>query len=192
MWRIRDLSTLLASIFFVVRLLAFAALAAGFVLPFVRESALVSSSTSAFGIMLAGNRRAVRTFVIAFGTLSRPSRAVAESSVCVHHCLSSSFALDDRVELSKIIRRKQICDFVHVVEVSDSARHRLQGLHHCLFRWRASCRLQLLEVCKPLSQCQQRLVPAGDGLGKPLVKRCRVLCRAGQDFFVQHSQDHAT
>ena len=144
--------------------------------------------------MLAGNRRAVRTFVVAFGTLSRPSRAVAESSVRVHHCPSSSFALDGRVELSRVIRRKQICDFVHVVEVSDSARHRLQGLHHCLFGWRALCRLQLREVCQPLSQRQQqlRLVPAGDGLGKPLVMRCRVLCRAGQDFFVQHSQDRAT
>ena len=150
----------------------------------MRESALVSSSTSAFGITLAGNRRAVRTFVVAFDTPSRPSRAVAESSVCVHHCPPSSFALDGRAELPRIIRRKQICDFMHVVEVFNSARHRLQGLHHCLFGWRASCRLQLLEVCKPLSQRQQqlRLVPAGDGLGKPLVKRCCVFCRCWPGF----------
>ena len=144
--------------------------------------------------MLAGNRRAVRTFVVAFGTSSRTSRAVAETSVCIHHCPSSRFALDGRVELPRIIRRKQICDLVHVVEVSDSARHCLQGLHDFLFGWRASCRLQLLEVCKPLSQRQQQLrfVPAGDGLGEPLVKRCCVFCRAGQNFFVQHSQDLAT
>ena len=108
----------------------------------------------------------VRAFVVAFGTLSRPSRAVAETSICVHHCPSSGLALDGRVELPRIIRRKQICDFVHVVEVSDSARHCPQGLHYCLFGWRASCRLQLLEVCKPLSQCQQqlRLVLQGTGL----------------------------
>ena len=61
--------------------------------------------------MFAGNRRAVRTFVVACGTFSRTSRAVAETSVCVHH---------------RIVRRKQIYDFVHVVEVSDATRDRLQ------------------------------------------------------------------
>ena len=144
--------------------------------------------------MLAGNRRAVRTFVVTFGTLSRPSRAVAESSVRFHHCPSSSFALHGRVELFWVIRRKQICDFVHIDEVSDSTRHCLQGLHHCLFGWRASCRLQLLEVCQPLSQRQQqlRLVPAGNGLGKPLVKRYRMLCRARRISLFKHSQDRAT
>ena len=133
-------------------------------------------------------------FVVAFGTLSRPSRAVAETSIRVHHCPSSSLALDGRVELPTFIWRKQIFDLVHVVEVSDSARHCPQGLHYCLFGWRASCRLQLLEVCKPLSQCQQqlRLFPSRDGLGKPLVKRCRVLCHAGQYFVIKHSQDPAT
>ena len=143
----------------------------------------VSSSASACGIMLEGNRRAVRTFVVAFGTLSRPSRAVAESSVRVHHCPSSSFALDGRIELSRIIRRKQICDFVHVVAVYDAARDRLQGLHHCLLGWRTSCRLPLLEVCEPLcspSTTASFLSLQGIGSGEPLVKCCRVLCRAGQ------------
>ena len=103
----------------------------------MRASALVSSSTSAFGIMLAGHRRAVRAFVVAFGTLSRPSRAVAETSVRVHHCPCSSLALDGRVELPRIIRRKHICDLVHVVEVSDSARH-LSSRIALLSLWMAS------------------------------------------------------
>ena len=53
--------------------------------------------------------------------------------------------------------------------------------------------LQLLEVCEPLSQRQQqlRLVSVKDGLGKPLVKRCRVLSFARKDLFVQYSQDRA-
>ena len=82
---------------------------------------------------------------------------------------------------------------MHIVEVSDSARDRLQGLHHCFFGRRTSSRLQLLEVCEPLSQCQQqfRLVWARDGLGKPLVKCCRVLICARKGLFVQHSRDRA-
>ena len=87
--------------------------------------------------------------------------------------------------------RKQICDFVHIVEVSDSARDRLQGLHHCFFGWRTFSRLQLLQVCEPLSQRQQqfRLISARYGLGKPLVKRSRVLSCARKDLFVQHSRE---
>ena len=54
-------------------------------------------------------------------------------------------------------------------------------------------RLQLLEVCEPMSQRQQqfRLVLARDGFGKPLVKRSRVFSCARKDLFVQHSQDRA-
>ena len=82
---------------------------------------------------------------------------------------------------------------MHIVEVTDSARDRLRGLHYSFFGWRTFSRLQLLEVCEPLSQRQQqlRLVSARDGLGKPLVKRCRVLGCARKDLFVQHSQDRA-
>ena len=131
--------------------------------------------------------------MVTFGALSRPGRAFVETGVCVHHRPSGGLAFDGRVQFSWIIRRKQICDFVHIVEVPDSARDRLQGLHHCFFGWRASSRLQLLEVCEPLSQRQQqfRLVSAREGLGKPLVKRRRVLSCARQDLFVQHSQDRA-
>ena len=62
------------------------------------------------------------------------------------------------------------CD---IVEVSGATRDRLQGLHDCFFGWRTSSRLQL------------------DALGKPLVKRSRVLSCARKDLFVQHSQDRA-
>ena len=119
--------------------------------------------------------------MVTFGALSRPGRAFVETGVCVHHRPSGALAFDGRVQFSWIIRRKQICDFVHIVE------------HHSFFGWRASSRLQLLEVCEPLSQRQQqfRLVSAREGLGKPLVKRHRVLSCAPQDLFVQHSQDRA-
>ena len=62
MWRTRDLSTLVGSISLVVRFPAFAAFAAGFRIRFfVCESALVTTSTGAFGVMFAGNRRAENT-----------------------------------------------------------------------------------------------------------------------------------
>ena len=113
-------------------------------------------------------------FVVTFGTLSRSSRAVVETGVCVHHRQTGGLAFDGRVQFSWIIRREQICDFVHTVEVSDSARDHLQGLHHRFFGWRTSSRLQLREVCEPLSQRQQqlRLLSARNGVGKPLAKRC--------------------
>ena len=68
-----------------------------------------------------------------------------------------------------------------------------RGLHHCFFGRQASCRLQFLDVSEPLPQSQQqsRLVFAGDRFLESLMKCCRVLCRAGEDFFVQHSQDLA-
>ena len=115
--------------------------------------------------------------MVTFGTLSHSSRAVVETGVCVRHRPIGGLSFNGGVQFSWIIRRKQIFNFVHIVEVSDSARDRLQGLHHCFFGWRTSSRLQLFEVCVPLSQRQQqlRLVSARDGLGKPLVKRCRVL-----------------
>ena len=93
-------------------------------------------------------------FVITFGTLSRSSSAVVETGVCVHHRPTGGLAFNGRVQFSWIVRRKQIRDFVHIVEVSDSARDRLQGLHHCFFGWRTSSSLQLLEVCEPLSRAQ--------------------------------------
>ena len=127
--------------------------------------------------MFTGDRRAVRTFVATFGILSRSSLAVAETSFCVHHGPAGGFAFNGRVQLSWTAWHKQVCDFMHVVEVSDTTCDCLRGLHHCFFGWRASRRLQLLEVCEPLSQRRQRLrfVSAGNRLGKLLVKYCRVL-----------------
>ena len=93
----------LAPISLAVRLLAVVALAAGLgIQTFVWESALVSTSASARGKVFTGDRRAVRTFVITFGTLSRSNRAVAETSVCVHHCPAAGFANNGRVQLSWI------------------------------------------------------------------------------------------
>ena len=145
------------------------------------------------GVMFTWDRCAVRTCAITFGTLSRSSRAVAETRVCVHHRPAGSFASNGRVQLSWIAWRKQVCDFVYVVGVSDTIRDRLQRLRHCFFGWRTSRRLQLLEVCEPLSRRKQQLrfVSAGNRPGNPLVKCCRVLCRARKDFLVQHSQDRA-
>ena len=59
------------------------------------------------------------------------------------------------------------------------------------FGWPVSCRLRRLEICEPLCQLQLRFVSTGDRLGKPVVKCCRVFCRACKDFFVQQSQDRA-
>ena len=112
--------------------------------------------------MFTRNRCAVCAFVVTFGTLSRPRRALIETGV-----LRPSLPIfDGRVQFSWIVRRKQICDFAHVVEVSDSTLDRRQGLRHCFFGWRTSSRLQLLEVCEPLPQRQQqfRLISARDGL----------------------------
>ena len=78
--------------------------------------------------MFTGVRRAVT-----FGTLSRSSRSVAGTSVCVHHCPAGGFAFIGRVQLSWIAWRKQVCDFMHVAEVSDSTRDCLKGLLHCFF-----------------------------------------------------------
>ena len=118
-----------------------------------------------------------------FPTPAEPSLRRVSASITAQPAALRSMA---EYSLPEIIRHKQICDFVHVVEVSDSARDRLQGLHHCFFGWRTSGRLQLHEVCEPLSQRQQqfRLVSAKCGLGKPLVKRRRVLSCARKDFFV--------
>ena len=151
---------------------------------------LSPSSASALGKVFTRNRCAVCAFVVTCGTLSRSSRAVVETGVCVQYRPSGGLAFDGRVQFSWIVRRKQI---VHVVEVSDFARDRLQGMHHCFFGWRTSSCLQFREVCEPLSQHQQqlRLVSARDGLGKRLVKRCRVLRCARKDLFVQHSQVRA-
>ena len=93
--------------------------------------------------MFARNRRAVRTFVVAFGTLSRTSRAVAETSICVHHRPAGGFAFNGRVELSWIVWRKQICDFVAVTVFRDcitvsldgelpAACNSLRSVSHCL------------------------------------------------------------
>ena len=117
MWWIRGLSTLLAPISLVVRFAFAARLRLG--------TFLVSASASALGVMFAGDRRAVRTFVVTFGTLSRSSRAVVETGVCVHHRPTGGFAFNSRVQFSCIIRREQNCDFVHIVEDSDFARDRL-------------------------------------------------------------------
>ena len=82
-------------------------------------------SASAFCVVFAGNLRTVSTFVVAFGTLSRPSRAVVETSVRIHHRPAGGIAFNGRVELRWVIRREQICDFVHVVEVNAVFRDRI-------------------------------------------------------------------
>ena len=60
---------------------------------------------------------------------------------------------------------------------------RLQGLHHCFLGWRTSSRLQLLEVCEPLSQRQSAAV-SSCGKGRAWqtsreVLPCAKLCSQG-------------
>ena len=62
-----------------------------------------------------GNRCAVCAFVVTFGTLSRSSCAVVETGVCVHDRPTDGLAFNGSVQFSWIVRRKQICDFVHIV-----------------------------------------------------------------------------
>ena len=67
---------------------------------------------------------------------------------------------------------------MHIVEVSDSARDRLQGLHHCFFGWRTFSRLQLLRSVSHCLNVSSSFVLSRQGTGLANLSWSAAVCSA--------------